>query len=284
MPTPEPDNLDELIADLRRQDPDRLYVALFAKGRLRQRLIGLHAFNLEVAATRERVSEPMLGQIRLQWWRDALDEIRSGEAPRKHPVVQSLAEWMPGAGDEAFALARELVDARENDLEDAPFATLDALMAYVEATSAHLVRLGLMAGGVTDPAAHENARAAGRAYALAGLIRAVPFHGAQGRVMLPGDYLAAHGIADARQSLGRRDPAKLKAALGELADRAEAEAEAAGRSHGVPRAARAPLLVLPLARLYLKRLRKAGFDLSSPRIDPGNATKIATLWRAGLPI
>ncbi|ANK81226.1 MAG: hypothetical protein TEF_10800 [Rhizobiales bacterium NRL2] len=273
-------NLDELIADLRRQDPDRLYIALFAPPALRERLIGLHAFNLEVAATRERVSEPMLGQIRLQWWRDALGEIRRGDEPRRHPVVQSLTAWMPAAGDTAFDLAMELVNARERDLEDAPFATVNDLSAYAEATSSNLVRLGLLAAGVTETAAHDAALAAGRAYALAGLVRAVPFHGAQGRVMLPVELLARHGIADARQSIGRRDPGKLKSVLTELAEIAERDLASARALRSLPKASRAPLLVLPLARLYLKRLRRARFDLSEPRIDPGNAARIAALWRA----
>lgn len=275
-------NLDELIADLRRQDPDRLYMALFARGAARERLIGLYAFNLEVAATRERVSEPMLGQIRLQWWRDALDEIRRGDTPRRHPVVESLAGWMPDAGNEAFDLALGLIEAREHDLEDAPFATMDELTRYVEATSSGLLRLALFAAGVSGGPAHEAALPAGRAYALAGLIRAVPFHGAQGRVLLPGDFLAGHGIADARQSIGRRDPAKLKSALGELAGQAEQDLTAARRVGSLPKAARPPMLALPLARLYLKRLRRSGFDLSDPRVDPGNAAKIAALWRANL--
>lgn len=222
----------------------------------------------------------MLGQIRLQWWRDALEEIRRGDEPRRHPAVLQLASWMPATGDAAFDLAMQLIGAREYDLEDAPFATLDGLSAYAEATSSNLVRLGLLAAGVTETAAHEAASAAGRAYAIAGLIRAVPFHGAQGRVMLPADLLGRHGIADARQSIGRRDPERLKSALTELAGMAERALTAAGSPGGLPKAARAPLLVRPLARLYLKRLRRAGLNLSDPRIDPGKAARIAALWRA----
>ncbi|WP_416897697.1 MAG: squalene/phytoene synthase family protein [Minwuia sp.] len=271
----------ELIDDLRAQDPDRLYSALFASGATRDRLIGLYAFNLEVASTRERVSEPMLGQIRLQWWRDALVEIRGGAA-RRHPVAESLSGWMPDAGSAAFDLANALIDAREADMEDAPFETVDQLVGYAEATSSNLMRLALMALGVGEGPVHEKAVPAGRAYALAGILRAVPFLGAEGRVLLPGQLMAQHGIADARQSLGRRDPAKLKAVLKEIADIAESDISEAGSIRRVPKVGRPALLPLALARLYLKRLKAAGFDLSDPRIDPGNAARIVTLFRANL--
>lgn len=272
---------DELIASLRAGDPDRLYVALFASGQQRERLLGLFAFNLEVASTRERVSETMLGQIRLQWWRDALEEIRRGE-PRRHPIVEALAEWMPEAGDKAFEMAHALIDAREADLEEQPFESMEQLLSYASDTSANLLRLALLANDVTDAAAHEAAGHAGIAYALAGIIRAVPFLGAQGRVLLPGQVLAAHGIADARQSIGRRDPDKLKAALGQIATLADTHLSEAVCPRGLRAAARPVQLHAGLARLYLHRIRQAEFDLADPRMDPGSGARIMTLLKTRL--
>ena len=59
---------------LRRQDPDRYLTALFAPADRRPDLFSLYAFNLELARARESVSEPIMGRMRLQWWRDALAE------------------------------------------------------------------------------------------------------------------------------------------------------------------------------------------------------------------
>lgn len=272
---------DELIASLRGSDPDRLYVALFASGATRERLLSLFAFNLEIASTRERVSETMLGQIRLQWWRDALEEIRSGE-PRRHPVVEALAEWMRGADQSVFGLAHAMIDAREADLEDQPFETMAQLVSYASDTSANLLHLALHAEGITDGKAHEAADHAGIAYALAGIIRAVPFLGAQGRVLLPGRLLAESGIADARQSLGRRDPEKLKAALGQIGDLAGTHLSMAKKVRGLPASARSVILHRALGGLYLKRLARAKFDLSDPRLDPSPAARIMTLTKARL--
>jgi NADH dehydrogenase [ubiquinone] 1 alpha subcomplex assembly factor 6 len=272
---------DELITSLRAGDPDRLYMALFTSGQIRSRLLGLFAFNLEVASTRERISEAMLGQIRLQWWRDALDEIRRNE-PRRHPVVEALATWMPDAGDATFDLASSLIDAREADLEDAPFETVEQLKAYAEATSSNLIRLTLLALGIKDGPAHEAAVPAGRAYALTGIIRAVPFLGAQGRVMLPASLLAEHGIMDARQSIGRRDPEKLKAVLQKLGSLAADDLAEARHIRGVPRAAKPALQAAALAQLYLNKIERADFDLSDPRMDPGPSARIVTLMKARL--
>jgi len=55
-----------------------------------RRCFALYAFNYEVARVRESVSEPMLGQIRLQWWRENIAAAFAGEAPRDHPIVAAL--------------------------------------------------------------------------------------------------------------------------------------------------------------------------------------------------
>src|SRR5438552_16844209 len=88
---PEPGGLDPSGALVRRHDHDRYLSALFAPEPARAGLFALYAFNVEVAKTREVVREPILGSIRLQWWRDALAEIYGGGPVRRHEVVEPLA-------------------------------------------------------------------------------------------------------------------------------------------------------------------------------------------------
>src|SRR4051794_28190129 len=90
------EKLSPVGAIVRRHDRDRFLTALFAPAARREALFALYAFNFEVAKTREVVSEPMLGQIRLQWWREAVDEIFAGGRVRSHEVVQPLAEAIRG--------------------------------------------------------------------------------------------------------------------------------------------------------------------------------------------
>jgi len=130
---PPPD--ESPLADLvRRHDRDRYQTALFAPAERRGALLALYAFNYEIARVREIVSEPMLGQIRLQWWREVLDAAYAGTPPRSHPVVVPLA-----AAIREFELSRgyfdRLIDSRERDLADVPPASLAILEAYAEESS-----------------------------------------------------------------------------------------------------------------------------------------------------
>jgi NADH dehydrogenase [ubiquinone] 1 alpha subcomplex assembly factor 6 len=85
------DSLSHCVREARRRDRDRYLCALFAPMPARSRLIALLALDLELARIPHTVSEPLLGQMRLQWWRDAIAEARQGRPPA-HPVVQALAE------------------------------------------------------------------------------------------------------------------------------------------------------------------------------------------------
>ena len=74
---------------VRQHDHDRFLCSLFAPSEKREGLFALYAVNSEIARTREIVSEPMLGLIRLQWWREAIDSVYS-DTPREHEVVKAL--------------------------------------------------------------------------------------------------------------------------------------------------------------------------------------------------
>jgi len=139
--------LGPLADELRSRDPDRFLTVLFAEPPYRDGLIALYHFNSEVARARHIVSEPMIGEIRLQWWREALDEIYSGAPLRAHPTVEALAQAikqydLPRAPFEA------LIDARALDLYDEPFADLTG---YLTATASGLMALGSrICGGSED--------------------------------------------------------------------------------------------------------------------------------------
>src|SRR5229473_5395835 len=79
------------IAEMvRRHDHDRFQTGLFAPARKRNTLFALYAFNYEIARVRETVTEPMLGQIRLQWWHENIAAAFEGGPVRHHPVVEAL--------------------------------------------------------------------------------------------------------------------------------------------------------------------------------------------------
>jgi phytoene synthase len=268
--------LSTLGALVRQHDRDRFQTALFAPVRHREALFALYAFNYEIARVRESVREPMLGQIRLQWWREAIDAAYGGAAPRRHEVAEPLTATIRARG-----LSREhfvrLIDMRERDLDDAPPETLPALEDYAEGTSSRLVRLALEVLAAATPQTQAAATAIGIAYALTGLIRAMPVHARMGRRMIPDDVMAQAGLDLGDYTKERATPA-LRRAVEALAGAASHHLDAARAMRaGLPKAALPALLPARIAAIALKRLERAGFDPFSGGVagDPLQSWRLA---------
>ncbi|MBV8890138.1 MAG: squalene/phytoene synthase family protein [Alphaproteobacteria bacterium] len=271
-----------LAALLRDRDPGRYRTALFAPPPRREGLFALYAFNDEIARVRERVSEPMLGQIRLQWWREVIDAAYRGARPRAHAVVAPLT-----AAIREFAPSRAyfetLIDARERDLDDAAPATLAALEDYAEASSSPLVCLALEVLGQRGPEEMEAAREVGIAYGLTGLMRALPRHARTGRRMIPADVAARAGLAEADWA-GAGTRRALGGAIAEIAEIARAHLDAARQRCGIPRRAVPALLPAVIAGRVLARLQKAGYDPFAPALaspDPLLTWRLAAAFARG---
>jgi phytoene synthase len=240
---------------IRRADYDRYAAALFAPKNVRPHLFALYAFNYEIAKTAEIVSQPLAGQIRLQWWRDAMEELRAGKT-RDHPVVHGLAEALR-THDLPQALFDQMIDAREMDFDETPFDTIASLKTYADSTSGNLMRLAariLDAGDDLDRVARE----AGIAYAIAGLLRAVPYHAAARRWMLPTAALRAAGTSPEAVFAFERSEG-LIAVFGEMSAVARAHLEIARRIQA-PRKFLAAFLPATLVPLYLKPFTRLGFS------------------------
>ncbi len=186
-------------ADLvRRGDPDRFLAAMAAPVAARGLLFPLYAFNLEVARAPWVTAEPLIAEMRLQWWRDALAEIGSGAEPRAHEVVRPLAAVI-GKGVPVSLLAG-MIDARRWDIARESFAGTEALVAHLDATGGGLMWAAALALGA-PPGAEAPVCALARAAALAGWLRAAPALEAAGLQPLPDpDPAAVAGLA--RRGLG----------------------------------------------------------------------------------
>src|SRR3954470_15740165 len=115
---------------VRAADPDRYFSALFAPAPLRGPLFALYAFNHEVARVAETVREPMLGAIRLEWWRETAEGAAQG-APRNHDVARGLAALF-ATGRVALADIEAVVAARSYDASAKQFADFAALEDYLD--------------------------------------------------------------------------------------------------------------------------------------------------------
>jgi len=244
---------------VRSLDRDRYLASLFAPDDARRHLFALYAFNAEIARARELVSEPMAGEMRLQWWRDAVDGIYDGPAPDQ-PVAQELARAVEAGGFDRHGLLN-LLEARAFDLYDDPMPSLDTLEGYLGETSSAVIQMAsLILSGAEGGQAANAAGHAGLAYGLTGLMRAVPIHRARGQCFIPTDILEKHDLSPAHVLSGQHNEA-MRLVFREVRQEAQSHlAQARDHLGAVPGSALPAFLPVSLLDLYLKRLAKPNHD------------------------
>lgn len=240
---------------VRKHDPDRFLVSLLMPPDNREGLWALYAFNHEIAKTREIVADTTIGLIRLQWWRDALAEVYAGNPPRQNEIMPALAKAI-GQYELKREWFEELIYAREFDLENVLPASLEGLENYAAFTNAPLLRLALRITGQTE--GEETLRQAAVGYGLTGILRAVPFHARQQRCYLPEDLMAAE-----KASLRALYDFRPEAGLGAVTRAVGGRALESLKPRPQSRLARAHRRA---ARLYMQQIRRAGFNVFSPRL------------------
>jgi phytoene synthase len=173
------DDLDTLV---RRVDEDRWLATRFAPSDVRARLIALYAVNYEIARIAETARERALGEIKLQWWREAIDELFDGGPPRAHPALVALKRVIGEAPLQRDHFHR-MIDARRLDFETAPFKTGAEYAFYIHDTAGALMRLAIEACGVVLEGGPIEGfvTSAGYRWGATGLLRAEPIWRARGR-------------------------------------------------------------------------------------------------------
>jgi 15-cis-phytoene synthase len=241
---------------LRQGDRDRYLSTLVLTGDHRDAVAALYAFNADIASIRQRVSDPALGEVRLQWWSDALEGKGHG-AVRQNPVADALLDTMARYNIPAGTLLR-LIGARRFDLYDDPMPDLESFEGYAGETVSTLYQLAAMILNDGEPI--ETGDAAGHlgvAHAMIGHLRAFAHVSSQGRIVLPWSIMEANGVREDEIFSGTASEGIVEA-LGQVAELAvehlnKAEAAIAGLP-GALRPAFAQIAVLDaqLAR-YLRR-------------------------------
>lgn len=155
--------------DTKRHDPARFLTTLFAPDDVRPALWTVYAFNAELGRIRDTVTEPVLGHIRFQWWRDTLGELTSSSCINS-PAVQGLATLIRTYGL-PVSLFQDLVEARSMELDATPFATWNDLHACLDRHGGVLAEIGCRISGTDELSLVEAARKAGMAIAAARTLR-----------------------------------------------------------------------------------------------------------------
>lgn len=165
-------------AIVERGDPDRFRAAMATPSAARAVLFPIYAANVEISRAPWVTQEPMIAEMRLQWWRDVMDEIMTGGDVRRHEVATPLARVLSIAG--AKALDR-LIEARRWDIYKDPFEDEAAFRAYLEDTAGELLFASADALGCAQSRV---AKDAGYAAGLAAFFQAIPALEAAKRVPL----------------------------------------------------------------------------------------------------
>lgn len=260
---------------VRALDRDRYIADLFAPEARRDALFALHAFNVEVSRVREAITNPMAGEVRLQWWSDTLIGEARGDIAA-NPVAAALLDAIAAYRLPKAALFA-LVDARIFDLYDDPMPSVNDLEGYAGETSSALIRLAtLILTGATDKASAEAAGHAGVSYAVTGLLRAFPLHARRGQCFVPLELLKAHGVDREAAVSGKATPG-LVAALADMRNLARRHYEQAREALGAVAPANLPAF-LPLALVPgdLARMERRPHD---PFVEVPSAPPLARLWR-----
>ncbi|WP_295813326.1 phytoene/squalene synthase family protein [uncultured Nitratireductor sp.] len=231
-----------VVSLVRSTDPDRYLSVLYAPEDKRAALFALYAFNAEIAGIRDRVSEPLPGEVRLQFWHDVLTAEARPESAEGSPLAMALLDAIRIHQLPVQPLL-DLLEARTFDLYDDPMPSRNDLEGYCGETASALIQL---AGLVLDPSSamrfSQLAGHAGCAQAIAGLLRMLPIHRRRGQCYIPGDLLSAAGTT--RENL-------LNGQDRVAAARAVAAMIALGKHHAATFEAEAKTLTASLRPVFL---------------------------------
>jgi 15-cis-phytoene synthase len=255
-------------------DPDRFRCAMVAPVALRGRLMAIYAFNLEVAKAPWVTQEPMIAQIRLQFWHDEIEAVFAGKTGSKHEVLGPLAQVISEAN-----LPREpfdaLINARMFEIRQEPHANRAEFDMYIHNTSGTVMEMAARALGAGDPAI-PSVRDYAYAFGVAKLLQALPVLYAGGRDPIPTGW-----VPDFDAISKGNAPEPLVRAVTEIARDALTRLDVARRGRRlVPRSALAAVLPGRDAETILRNVLKSPNNVL--RLAPLSEfqQRASLLWRA----
>jgi 15-cis-phytoene synthase len=271
------DSADFCTDLVRTHDFARYASTLFAAVEQRRGLIAIYAFNVEISRVREQVSQPLPGEIRLQWWTDMLAGAGHGGV-EGNPVAAELWRAIRTHRLPVERLSR-LIDEHQFDLYNDPMPTKAALEGYIDETSSALFSLAAAIAGQRSPEIEHLARHAGLAQGIAQVMAALPRDASRRQLFVPLQLLEQHGSGMEEVFAGKETP-KLRAALDQLVGEAREHLTTAfALLAQVPPEVRPAFLPLALTARDLAQVSRADNDPFVPRVTSRFRT-LWTLWRA----
>jgi 15-cis-phytoene synthase len=262
---------------VRTHDFARYASTLFVPPDLRRSVLALYAFNTEISRVREHVTQPLAGEVRMQWWTDMLAEAGRGGV-EGNPVAAELRLAIRNFGLPVERLTR-LIEEHQFDLYNDPMPSMAALEGYIDDTAAALFLLAARIAAPPSAEIEHLARHAGLAQGLTQVIANLPLDAARRQLFVPLQVLRQHGSVIEEIFAGKQT-IKVRAALDQLIGEAQRHLETAlALLAEVTPEVRPIFLPLALVRRDLARMARADTDPFVPKARSRFST-LWTLWRA----
>lgn len=266
------------VADfLKANDKDRYFASLVLPEPQREAIQALYAFNADVASVRDRAREPAPGEIRLQWWVDAIKGDGHG-AVRANPIADRLLTAIETYKLPAAVALQRLIAARRFDLYDDAMPDVQSFEGYAGETVSVLYQLSAMIlNGGAEIETGDAAGHLGVAQALIGHLRAFGLNASRGRIFLPWSIFAANGVGENELFAGQVSEGLL-AAYAQVIDLARGHLDKAEAAIAqLPRALRPAFAQVALQRIYLKQVERHSATPFGPPAALADWRKIAAL-------
>ncbi len=273
---PDAENYCERV--VREADKDRFLATLFAPACYRSALFALYAFDAEIAGVADRVTQPLAGEVRLQWWHDVV----TGKSPEQavgSPIATALIETVRRFGVPERIIV-ELIETRRFDLYPEPVATLNEFDLHAARSFGSIFEgaARILSDGA-EPGISPLSRHAGIAFAIVRLLAAFPAHAARGKIDVPAEIFQRHH-ARPEDVLAGQVTSAWRAALMDMRRHATLHLDRARMlMASVSGRVRIAFLPLALVRPGLARMEQSGHNPLRPA-GLAQWRKQWILWRA----
>ncbi|XP_029447597.1 NADH dehydrogenase (ubiquinone) complex I, assembly factor 6 isoform X1 [Rhinatrema bivittatum] len=253
---------------VRTRDHEGFLSSLLLPAESRSAALALRAFNVELAQVKDLVSQKEIGLMRMQFWKDAVEDMYRDNPPPQ-PVAMELWKAIKKHNLTKRWLVR-MIEEREKNLDDRAYRSMQDLETYAENTQSSLLYLTLETLGVKDIHADHAASHIGKAQGIITCLRAVPYHSGRRKVFLPMDICMLHG-ASQEDFIRRSEEKNIRDVIFDIASQAHLHLKHARTfTKNVPLKAFPAFVQTVVLDGYLNKIRNVDFNIFHPSLQKKN--------------
>ncbi|GFQ79706.1 NADH dehydrogenase complex I, assembly factor 6 [Trichonephila clavata] len=270
------DSYQYCLEAVRKYDYENYLCTLLLPEPVKSAAFVIRAFNVEIAQVRDSVSTSSIGQMRMKFWKDALDRTFADNPPEQ-PVTQELAKLLNRCKLSKSWFSR-LISSREALLNDKPFVSVRDLENYCDQAFVSVYYLILQASGISDMHCDHAASHIGKSQGISNFLRGIPFNASRGRLFLPLEIMSKYKIS--QEQLFRPEQKKnLQDGIFELSSLAHQHLQLGRKLNSdLPKLVKQIFLPAVATEAYLKSLEQTDFDVFHPKNQKRNNLLPVKLW------